>query len=109
MPIRPKDRNTQRHEKFATLCRNHRKVPPNCNARRISNAPALADLESILPLRGFERSAHLCPFFRPTFPASIFADLAARRYFSRTVFDADSFLVCAQALPNPVENASRNT
>jgi hypothetical protein len=93
----------------AKLFRSRQKVPPNRSARRISNALALANLESILPPQDFEHSAHSPQLFQPAFLVSISGASAAMRYFSRIAPDADSFLVCAQASPNAGEKARLET
>lgn len=89
--------------------RNRRRILPNRNAKRISNAPALSGLESIPQPRRFEDSAHLPQFFRPAFPGSNPDAPATRRYFSRTGFGADIFGACAQASPNAVEKGRGET
>jgi hypothetical protein len=81
----------------ATLCRSRRKVLPNCTAKRISNAPALAGSESILRLRHFEYNAHSLRLSQPVFLESNSAMPAMRRHFFRTAPDADKIWVCAQA------------
>jgi len=102
-------RNKISNDKFTKPCRNRRKVLPNCNAKRISNAPVLAGLENIPPPQDSERSAHLCRFSRPNVPASISAVSSAKRRFFRAVSDADSFWVCALASPNAVGTARDKT
>jgi hypothetical protein len=88
---------------YVTLCRNRRRFLPNYSAKPISNAPALADLESIPPPRRFGYNARLPQPFRPAFLESNFAAPAKKRCFSQIAFAAEKILACAQASPNLLE------
>ena len=96
-------------KKLTTPFRNRRKGHSNRSARRTSNAPMLAGLESIPQPRCFEDNVRLPRSFRPILPGSIFVAPANERRSFRSVFDADKIWVCAQALPNPVEKACGKT
>lgn len=89
----------------ATPCRSRQAIRPTCSATRISGVPMLAGWENIPPLQGSERNVRLCQFFRPNVPGSIAGVLAAKKRFSRIVFDADRIEVCGTASPNlPAKN-----
>jgi hypothetical protein len=88
-----------------TLCRSCSVNRPICTARQFSSASGSADLESIPPLQGIERSGRLCQFFRPNVPVSTSVALAVKRRFFRIVFEVDRIGVCGTASFNlPAKN-----
>ena len=95
--------------KTAIPCHTHRKAHSNHTARQISNAPVLAGLENTHQLQCSGYIAHWLRFFQTKLPVLIFARFVVRQCFSRILSGMDCFLVCAQALPNPVEKACRET